>query len=97
VLFDRNNLKDCGICSERSACGGCRARAFAYFNDAPSGDPGCGRNTDLWEALSATQAGQHQRRAADCKQRKVACGISSSPLAGSTEDTSLESMGLMRT
>jgi radical SAM protein with 4Fe4S-binding SPASM domain len=39
---DRNNLKGpCGKCSYKYICGGCRARANAYYDDCLASDPGC--------------------------------------------------------
>jgi radical SAM protein with 4Fe4S-binding SPASM domain len=41
-LRDRNNLKGaCGKCSYKYTCGGCRARASAYYEDIEASDPGC--------------------------------------------------------
>lgn len=31
----------CGVCEFRAVCGGCRARAYAYFGDYLGPDPGC--------------------------------------------------------
>lgn len=54
VLSDRGDRLDhCAICADREYCGGCRARALAYLNDIRAGDPGCGRNRDLWDELTA--------------------------------------------
>ncbi len=42
ALRDRDSLKRiCRICRFRDICGGCRARAYAYFNDPFEDDPGC--------------------------------------------------------
>lgn len=47
-LRDRNQLhNNCGSCEYRFICGGCRARAFAYFNDISERDPGCARNRNI--------------------------------------------------
>jgi radical SAM protein with 4Fe4S-binding SPASM domain len=35
---------NCGKCENRNICGGCRARAFSYFNDVQGFDPGCVKN-----------------------------------------------------
>jgi len=44
-LRSREDLKEhCGICEHRAACGGCRARAYAYFGDLRAPDPGCINN-----------------------------------------------------
>jgi radical SAM protein with 4Fe4S-binding SPASM domain len=41
-LADRNNLKGkCGICTFKSICGGCRARAYIYTKDSLNQDPAC--------------------------------------------------------
>jgi radical SAM protein with 4Fe4S-binding SPASM domain len=41
-LADRNNLKGkCGICTFKSICGGCRARAYIYTKDNLNQDPAC--------------------------------------------------------
>ena len=42
----------CGSCPYRYICGGCRARAYAYFGDYLAPDPGCIYNRDLWEKLA---------------------------------------------
>ena len=40
----------CGDCPDKYICGGCRARAYAYFNgDINAPDIGCLRNKALWE------------------------------------------------
>jgi radical SAM protein with 4Fe4S-binding SPASM domain len=39
---DRTNLKGaCGRCRYKYTCGGCRARANAYYEDMQASDPGC--------------------------------------------------------
>jgi radical SAM protein with 4Fe4S-binding SPASM domain len=44
-LRDRSNLKGhCGTCENKFICGGCRARAYAYFGDLDAPDPGCINN-----------------------------------------------------
>jgi radical SAM protein with 4Fe4S-binding SPASM domain len=41
-LRNRINLKGrCGRCQFKFVCGGCRARAYAYFGDYLKSDPGC--------------------------------------------------------
>ena len=41
-LKDKDLLKPpCGECEYRYVCGGCRARAYAYFGDYLAADPGC--------------------------------------------------------
>ena len=43
----------CAVCDYKNACGGCRARAYAYFGDTRASDPGCKFNQDLWESMNA--------------------------------------------
>ncbi len=44
-LADRSDLKgNCAVCESKEVCGGCRARAYAYFGDFKAPDPGCIRN-----------------------------------------------------
>jgi radical SAM protein with 4Fe4S-binding SPASM domain len=44
-LRDRSNLKGhCGVCENKYICGGCRARAYAYYGDLDAPDPGCINN-----------------------------------------------------
>ncbi len=41
-LLDREKLTGkCGNCNYKYSCGGCRARAFAYYNDYHAEDPRC--------------------------------------------------------
>ncbi|MEM3727067.1 MAG: radical SAM protein [Candidatus Bathyarchaeia archaeon] len=55
VLKDLRNkdiLKGhCGICEYRYYCGGCRARAYGYFNDYLAPDPGCINNKAFYTML----------------------------------------------
>lgn len=52
ILRNRENLKsNCGICEYREVCGGCRARAYAYYSDINGPDPGCIRNLEKWEEM----------------------------------------------
>ena len=53
-----NKLRDrdradyaCSSCSYKYICGGCRARALAYYGDPLGPDPSCEINEDLWEKL----------------------------------------------
>ncbi|NWG11101.1 radical SAM protein [Candidatus Bathyarchaeota archaeon] len=42
----------CGNCPDKYICGGCRARAYSYFNgNVDSPDVGCIHNKPLWEKL----------------------------------------------
>ncbi len=60
-LRSRENLKEhCGICEYRSACGGCRARAYAYFGDYKAPDPGCINNKEAFLQLKKETIGAEQ-------------------------------------
>jgi len=52
VLCDRNHrLHHCEVCEFKHYCGGCRARADAYFGEINAGDPGCVFNEQHWDDL----------------------------------------------
>lgn len=54
VLNDRDDrLHHCEVCALRCYCGGCRARADAYFGQLHAGDPGCIFNQKHWDRLVA--------------------------------------------
>jgi len=64
VLNDRDRrLHHCRICALKDYCGGCRARADAYFGQLHAGDPGCVFNQAHWDRLVAQ--GAEAVRAAD--------------------------------
>ncbi|HDD57115.1 MAG TPA: SPASM domain-containing protein, partial [Thermoplasmatales archaeon] len=46
----------CNSCSFRYICGGCRARAYAYFGDLKAPDPGCILKKEDWERLKPKEA-----------------------------------------
>jgi len=52
-LRNKDLLKgNCGRCRYRYVCGGCRARAYAYFNDYMAPDPGCIHNAQyIYQSL----------------------------------------------
>jgi len=53
-LASHQGLKGhCGVCEHRAVCGGCRARAYAYFGDFKAPDPGCINNRDYYYAQQA--------------------------------------------
>lgn len=48
-IRDRKSFRgNCPVCANRNICGGCRARAYAYFGDVQAPDPGCVRNVGPW-------------------------------------------------
>ncbi len=51
-LRDRGKYLDpCKSCEYRDACGGCRARAFAYFGNYLAPDPGCPLYKEPWKLV----------------------------------------------
>jgi len=51
-LRERHDLKEhCGSCDYKNVCGGCRARAYAYFKDINAPDIGCIYNLRAYNAL----------------------------------------------
>ena len=51
-LRERHDLKEhCGSCDYKNVCGGCRARAYAYFNDIKAPDIGCIYNLRAYNKL----------------------------------------------
>ena len=62
-LRSREDLKEhCGVCEFRSACGGCRARAYAYFGDYKAPDPGCINNKDAFLQLEEEKPAEVKER-----------------------------------
>jgi len=52
ILNDRDHrLHHCEVCAFKQYCGGCRARADAYFGQLHAGDPGCVFNQKHWQRL----------------------------------------------
>ncbi|OYD13871.1 hypothetical protein CH333_09670 [candidate division WOR-3 bacterium JGI_Cruoil_03_44_89] len=48
-LRDRSDLQGhCATCEYKALCGGCRARAYAYFGDLKGADPGCIFNREYY-------------------------------------------------
>ena len=51
----------CGVAEDRKAQAprhlleGVQARSLAYLHDITAGDPGCKRNQDLWDRMTAGQ------------------------------------------
>ena len=54
-LWDRSDRDGhCRTCRYKHYCGGCRARADAYFGSVKANDPGCIFNQTAWDKLVAT-------------------------------------------
>ncbi|MDI6642490.1 MAG: radical SAM protein [Candidatus Hodarchaeaceae archaeon] len=60
-LRDRDALEGCGACEHRYICGGCRARAYAYYGDVQAPDPGCIHNVRYWRELKMKVRGEQPR------------------------------------
>jgi len=50
TLRDRDHYA-CSKCPYRYICGGCRARAYAYFGSIKAPDPSCSMNEKYWKLL----------------------------------------------
>ena len=59
-IRNREFFKGCGECEYKYICGGCRARAYAYFNDLQGPDPGCSINQKYWETVMACRTAAPQ-------------------------------------
>ena len=56
-LRDRSALEGhCATCEKKLVCGGCRARAWAYYENLNAPDPGCVNNIAFWNAITSSQA-----------------------------------------
>jgi len=80
-LWDLLNDRDsrwghCGVCAFRYYCGGCRARADAYFDDPAGPDPGCIFNYHHWNRLADQE--ETDRRHGDQKAGEIRIGTATS-------------------
>ena len=67
-LRDKDLLKPpCGECPYKYICGGCRARAYAYFSDYLAPDPGCLRAALVSPALREVYEGKEEEIAIPSK------------------------------
>jgi radical SAM protein with 4Fe4S-binding SPASM domain len=72
LLCDRTRrTHHCEVCAFKNYCGGCRARADAYFGELSAGDPGCIFNEKHWEAL-VKNGGAATANTATCAVRDAA-------------------------
>ena len=56
-LWDRSDRDGhCRICRYKHYCGGCRARADAYFGSIKANDPGCVFNQESWDELTTSES-----------------------------------------
>jgi radical SAM protein with 4Fe4S-binding SPASM domain len=71
VLNDRHaRTGHCASCKFMHYCGGCRARADAYFGRPDAADPGCVFNQREWDRLVAAGTGGSSRRDAETQSRQ---------------------------
>lgn len=69
VLCDRNDrTHHCEVCEFKHYCGGCRARADAYYGEINAGDPGCVFNQKHWRHLVETGAASEPQPLPDAQQ-----------------------------
>ena len=65
LLWDRSQRDGhCRVCRYKNFCGGCRARADAYFGSIKANDPGCIFNQAAWDNLLDSSPAQQ-----DCADR----------------------------
>jgi len=50
-IRNRDEFEGCGDCEYKYICGGCRARAYAYYGDLQGPDPSCPENEKYWGKL----------------------------------------------
>ncbi len=61
LFCNREEREDnCSVCDYRNYCGGCRARADAYYNRLDHNDPGCIHNLRQWQNLTRGNAGSRE-------------------------------------
>ena len=64
-LRDRDKLEGrCGRCEYKYICGGCRARAYAYYGDYLAPDPGCIRELEEPSTQFASETSVEHKEAA---------------------------------
>lgn len=70
-LRDRSDIHgNCNRCEYKALCGGCRARAYAYFNDLKAPDPGCIFNKEYYSGFRETKDIDYE-----ISERKVAPAV----------------------
>jgi len=72
-LRDRSSLQsNCGKCEHKFVCGGCRARALAYFDDLLAPDPSC-ILTSLGPQATAHPADHLQKFGPEGNLKRIIC------------------------
>ncbi len=68
ALWDRSQRDGhCKICRYKNYCGGCRARADAYFGSIKANDPGCIFNQAAWDELVNSSPGWQEYADQSCQ------------------------------
>jgi radical SAM protein with 4Fe4S-binding SPASM domain len=76
LLCDREERTGhCEVCEFKYYCGGCRARADAYFGHINAGDPGCIFNNKSWDELLAAAGGEQGAPLAEPSPAVVAARV----------------------
>jgi radical SAM protein with 4Fe4S-binding SPASM domain len=69
LICDRDaRTHHCEVCEFKHYCGGCLARADAYYGELNAGDPGCIFNAKHWEALTANLLPKSESPVYDCRR-----------------------------
>ena len=69
-LWDRSDRDGhCEVCRYKHYCGGCRARADAYFGSVKANDPGCVFNQSHWDKLVADGLACPEQKGGPIRQR----------------------------
>ena len=75
LLCDRDRrTHHCEVCEFKHYCGGCRARADAYFGELNAGDPGCTFNEKHWDDLvtrGVATDSDAETKSTEVRQREV--------------------------
>ncbi|KXA97422.1 hypothetical protein AKJ39_03315 [candidate division MSBL1 archaeon SCGC-AAA259J03] len=50
-IRNRDEFEGCGDCDYKYICGGCRARAYGYYDDLQGPDPSCPENEEYWKKI----------------------------------------------
>ena len=73
LLCDRDGYTHhCRVCEFKNYCGGCRARADAYFGRPNAGDPGCLFNASYWDDLVVGRAVADPAQARPASRQTIA-------------------------
>lgn len=69
LICDRDRrARHCEVCEFKHYCGGCLARADAYYGALNAGDPGCLFNAKHWDAIAASARPTPGGECVDCRR-----------------------------